>query len=401
MNAAHSLQRPLTVAWISFFPIEWLDGIPDYLHRQPCGHPATWQQSLLAEMERDQRIKLHVVVVRSTFERDDCFERNGVTFHLIKTRPGWRAPSLFWVDTVKIGRVLRESVRPDVVHAWGTEHGAALVALRLRYPHVISIQGLMAWFRTLVPLQRYEKLVAVLERYTLKRARLVSAESVDTSNRVRDAYPQVPVLHIEHPPLHRFFEIQRRPLSGPVNFLTVGKMGNRKGSDLFLHALSRLMEEMDFRCVAVGRPTDTFIESMKGALPGRLWDRVQFKSALSHPDMDREFQNATLMVMPSRADTGPVAVKEAVAAGVPVVASRMGGVPDYVVPGQNGLICEPNNLESLVGQIRAACAHPLFRNGAVNQQTLSEKRAYLHPAVAASQFVEAYFRAWREQASRG
>ena len=43
-----------------------------------------------------------------------------------------------------IGRILKR-VRPDVVHAWGTENGAALVAGRLGYPSVVTMQGLLTW----------------------------------------------------------------------------------------------------------------------------------------------------------------------------------------------------------------------------------------------------------------
>src|ERR1051325_10954660 len=120
-------KNPLTVAWFSFFPLEWLSDMPEPVQRLPRQHAASWQRVLLAEFEKNPELRMHVVVLRKYFERDLTFERNGVTFHLVKTPGGLRAPSLFWLDTVLIRRVLR-AVKPDVVHAWGTEQGAALVA---------------------------------------------------------------------------------------------------------------------------------------------------------------------------------------------------------------------------------------------------------------------------------
>ena len=105
----------MIVAWFSYFPVEWLPGVPDEVQRVPRQHPASWQRVLLAEFEKTRDLRLHIIVLRKYFERSFRFERNGVTFHLVKTLGGTRAPSLFWVDTVLIQRVLRV-IKPDVVH---------------------------------------------------------------------------------------------------------------------------------------------------------------------------------------------------------------------------------------------------------------------------------------------
>ena len=89
-----------------------------------------------------------------TIRAESTFKRNGVTFHLIKTPGGWRAPTLFWLDTWLIRRKLAE-IKPDMVHAWGAEHGAALVATRLKYPFVTTVQGLLMWYAEVTQLNCY------------------------------------------------------------------------------------------------------------------------------------------------------------------------------------------------------------------------------------------------------
>ena len=66
-------------------------------------------------------------------------------------------------------------------------------------------------------------------------------------------------------------------------------------------------------------------------------------------------------------------------AGVPVVASAVGGIPDYVIPGENGILFDSGDLDGCVRSIREACAHPLFGQGQVNPDTLTRMRAYLSP----------------------
>ncbi len=151
------------VAWISSFPVEWLPDAPEWVRQLPRQHPFSWMRVLLDELEKNPAVKLHVIVLRKQFARNAAFERNGVTFHLIKTPGGWRAPTLFWLDTWLIRRKLAE-IKPDVVHAWGAERGAALVAARLKYPFVATVQGLLTWLEQMGQLNRYHKFAAWLER---------------------------------------------------------------------------------------------------------------------------------------------------------------------------------------------------------------------------------------------
>jgi len=103
-----------------------------------------------------------------------------------------------------------------------------------------------------------------------------------------------------------------------------------------------------------------------------------------------ELAQATLLICPTRVDVSPNSVKEAVVAGVPVVGARVGGIPDYVVPGQNGVLFEPGDLEDLVRALHHALAHPLFSKGKVDPDTLRRMRDYLAPATMARRFFEAY-----------
>jgi glycosyltransferase involved in cell wall biosynthesis len=99
---------------------------------------------------------------------------------------------------------------------------------------------------------------------------------------------------------------------------------------------------------------------------------------------------ATLMIFPTRADVSPNAVKEALVAGLPVVASQVGGIPDYLVHGKNGFLFPVGDLNGFIRAIKDACAHPLFSQGRVEPETLAKTRAYLSPERMARNFLNAY-----------
>jgi hypothetical protein len=77
-------KSPLTVAWISDFPIEWLADIPEKVQALPRRPPATWQMVLLTEFEKNPAIRTHVIVLRGRIAGDFSFERNGTVFHVLK-----------------------------------------------------------------------------------------------------------------------------------------------------------------------------------------------------------------------------------------------------------------------------------------------------------------------------
>ena len=170
----------------------------------------------------------------------------------------------------------------------------------------------------------------------------------------------------------------------------MGTLDYRKGSDLLLRALDRLAPDHPFELVIVGGSGGAFIESLRSEFSPEFWRRVRFKSNLPPSEVAKEFSTATIKILPTRADTSPNAVKEAVVAGVPVVASNIGGIPDYVHPGKNGFLFESEDMAGLVGSLQNALKHPLFSRGQVEPSCLSKTREYLSPERMKQQFMEAY-----------
>lgn len=381
--------KPLTVVWISDFTVEWLPDLPEPLRVLPQPHPATWQLTLLSELAKDPSLRLEVVALRKEMKQDYSFERNGVRFHVLKTLPLLRAGSLFWLDTLLMKRLFAR-IKPDVVHAWGTERGAPQVARRLGYPYVATIQGLLSWYQEVVPLTKVERFQAWLERRSIRHAPIVTGESAFTVQYLKAHYPDRQVHHIEHVPSWAFHRVRRRPASGALHFISNGTLGYRKGTDLLLRALDSLAPTTPFRLTLICGPNQHYIDSLSSTVSEELRKRIEFKHNLPPDEVPRELETPTMMLMPTRVDTGPMAVKEAAVAGVPAVASNIGGVPDYIVDGRNGLMFPAGDLSAFVRAIKTACAHPLFSKGLVEPDTLTRSRAYLSPERMAQGFLGVY-----------
>ena len=383
--------RALRVAWNSYFPIEWLPDIPEALRGIPRRHPATWQRVLEAELSTHRNLDLHIFTVRSQYPRSLTFRNGSTTFHCLRVPPGMRTLSLFWWETILMRRELRR-IRPHLLHSWGTERGAALVGSRLGYPSLVSMQGLIRWCLQHVDGNIFDKVDALLEGISLRRASVVTAESTFAVSWLRQHYPSLEVHQIEHAPNRLFHETVRRPQTHPLRFLYVGHLCKLKGVDLLISALAQLTEELDFRLTLVGTSDASFLAELKSAGTSQLWRRITIRQGLSSAEVAEEIANAAVMLFPTRVDNSPNSVKEAVVAGLPVVAASIGGIPDYVIPNQNGLLFQAGEVQSLILAIRTVVAHPLFSRGLVAPDCLARLRAYLSPASMAQKFLSCYQR---------
>jgi glycosyltransferase involved in cell wall biosynthesis len=380
--------RPLKVAWFSHFPIEWLPDLPPELRGIPRMHPATWQRVLWEEFANWPNLELHVIALRGAFPRSHTFRRVNTTFCCIRTPPGSRSSTLYWLDTLLVRRELKR-IRPDLVHAWGTEYGSAAIAGRLSYPALITMQGILTWYGSVFPLNRHMKLSRWLEDRSLRRADVVTCESSFGKKYLADRYPHLELLQAEHAPHPIFSALRRVPQVAPLRILCVGSFLYWKGADIVVKALDQL-KETEFELIWVGAKSPEFEEQLRRETSAEIWKRIQFKLDLTPNEVADELAKATFLVHASRADNSPNSVKEAVVAAVPVVATNTGGIPDYVIVGENGFLFEAGNVDDCTAKIRAALSHPDFSKGEVNAATLQRMRAYLSARTMAEKFYAAY-----------
>jgi glycosyltransferase involved in cell wall biosynthesis len=259
----------------------------------------------------------------------------------------------------------------------------------------MTVQGLFGWYKQRVPLMPYDRLMATLESSSLRRAPVVTTESNFAVDFLRTHYPGIQVYQAEHAPNRVFTNVTRKPQIAPPHFIAIGTLGFRKGTDLLLKGLNALAtgeggKALDFKLTMISNPNPSYLEDMRHQLSPDFWKRIEFKHHILPHEVARELETPTMLLLPTRADTSPNAVKEAVVAGVPVLASDVGGIPDYVFPEKNGLLFPASDLEAFKRTIRTACSHPLFSEGKVEAQSWSKARDYLSPERMAINFKAAY-----------
>lgn len=139
------------------------------------------------------------------------------------------------------------------------------------------------------------------------------------------------------------------PANTPI-LLVVGRLSHEKGHADLLHALDALrrMTKDPFHAVFVGDgPEQGKLESLRAKLG---LDSAVTMAGLQH-DVRPYYEIATIVVMPSHSEGSPNVLLEAMAAGVPVVATRVGGVPEIAIDGETALLVEPRNPGAMAAAI--------------------------------------------------
>lgn len=277
------------------------------------------------------------------------------------------------------------SNRPAVIIAFfGIPSGlAAWVANVLAgIPYIVSLRGGdVPGFRP-YDFARYHRLAAPLIRLIWRRAAMVVANSDGLAELARAFEPGVPLRVIPNGVDLAYYAPPTRQWN-PPRLLFVGRLVYQKGLDLLFKALGAL-KEYPWELWLVGdgpqRPRlEAFAEKYQIAA------RVRFENWLDGPALLEKYHQANLFVFPSRHEGMPNAVLEAMACGLPVVATRIAGNEELVVDGETGLLIPSENADAL-----RQALEQLLAEAALRQRMGAAGRARVEAHYAWSQIAAQY-----------
>jgi len=362
-------------------------------HFRDYGNPApyfgTAPEALLQGFAQLPEIEVHVIsCTQQPVQSPEKLAEN-IFFHSL------RVPKIGWMRTLYQGCVraakkkLRE-IQPDIVHGQGTERDCALSAVFSGFPNVLTIHGNM---RLVAKVERSRPLsfrwnAARLEAFTIPR----SSGVVCITNYTREAVAGLAkkTWVVPNAVNAGFFDVQPEiNLENPPVILCVGAVGIRKNQKAFIRALDPLAAKRKFQIVFLGSAPqkDSYCREFFELVAARDWCR--HFDFVGREKLKSHLREATLLALPSLEDNCPMAVLEAAAANVPVVAAKVGGVPDLIEDGKTGLFCDPQNAASMAGAVEKLLAQPEFARAlATEAKTRAKERFY--PLVVARRHLEIY-----------
>ena len=135
----------------------------------------------------------------------------------------------------------------------------------------------------------------------------------------------------------------------------VGRLAEQKRPDLLVQAFGRMRQPAHLVVVGDG-PLRQAVHAAADRSPAR--DRITVSGFVPHAQVPRVLASLDVLALPSVYEEMGSVLVEAMASGLPVVASRVGGIPDLVRDGVTGLLVPPMDVDALAGALDALVADP-------------------------------------------
>jgi glycosyltransferase involved in cell wall biosynthesis len=274
-----------------------------------------------------------------------------------------------WAQYVVLGRFVQQEGIDLINSHWLVSQGLAGALVRHQYgvPHVCTVHS--AGVRVLQRLTFGRRVGAFVARHT-DHFFVVSSFIGECLSALLDTPVKASVLPMGVDTL--LFSVHPRDLAGRVRMglgggpllLFVGRLVEKKGVQYLIEAMPEVVHQVpDVQLLIVGEGDLSY--DLRALVRSQQMEKVvRFLGRADHDEIPAYLAMCDWLVVPSIVDAAgqtegmPVVLLEALASGRPVVASRVAGIPDLVVDGENGFLARPGDPVDLARQIVLAICEP-------------------------------------------
>lgn len=313
-------------------------------------------------------------------------EIEGVNVYVLSI-PGGRLPKGILHKVTSIGlsilykHILKELGKPDVLHAHFTDVGYAALKLKqqIKVPLVITEHSSLI----MKPVIEKQLFHTAISAYV--QADTVVAVSPALANVINEKF-NIKTLYVPNIVDTSIFTYTTRGSSRTFNFVSIGNLIYGKRMDLTIEAFYKAFRDFpDVTLTIFGEGNER--SKIEGIIKKYcLENRVKLMGMCSREVIKEKLKNSDCFVLASRAETFGVAYIEALASGVPVIATMCGG-PEVFVHEENGCMIPVDDFDALVSVMKY-----MYRNSKVfdREKISSEIKLKFSPEFVSEKLLEVY-----------
>ena len=275
-----------------------------------------------------------------------------------------------------------KDLKPDILHTHET-YGLGLGTFSI--PHVFTVHG-FDHANIIADSAKFGWLRSRLWKRMERRGLAAQKHIISITPYVRKMIEPLTganIYDIDNPVDERFFNIKHQPEPGRI--LYVGWINERKNTLGAVEAFAAIASRYAHaQLVIAGEPKEAeYFNRVKECIDNnRLNDRVELLGHINHTQLEQELARSSLFFLPSRQENSPMAIAEAMAVGIPVIASNRCGMPYMISEGKTGFLFDPESTEQITQYlIQLLSSQQLCQQmGLAGRQTAMER---FHPNVVA------------------
>jgi glycosyltransferase involved in cell wall biosynthesis len=357
----------------------------------PRGGVEAVSVTLASGLARQSGLELHIVATDPNCLAPVRSSWLGVQVH----RLPWTAPRMLsgviGADAARLRRYIN-SLNPDLVHAHDTY---GIMQRALPVPRVLTIHGFIH-ADTRVSGERLARIRSLFWRRLEISTWARFPHIISISPYVRERLAGIAtgsVHNIDNPIDANFFDVERRDRG--LRVFCAAAVSPRKNTLALVNGFARATagDSSATLTIAGPQPLPSYTEAVRRRIHRlQLTDRVAVLAALSTSEVRQELACASVAALVSVEENAPLAVQEAMAAGVPVVASNRCGMPYQVSDGETGFLVNPLNEHDIAARLSALLADAGLRQQfGARARVIARER--FHPDQVSRRTVEVYGRA--------
>lgn len=300
---------------------------------------------LVSEIDRD-KFDITVITVVDGGPLVADFVKNGVPV-LVNKKNSWLGLGLVW----RLNKQLRE-IKPDIVHThlFGGDAWGRLAAIFARVPVIISTAH-----NSDMDEGRIKKIIKFILSFGTKKVVAVSRAVKDYVVEVEKIPASKMIVIYNGVRREKFFDAEPSVFENSmVRLAVIARLAEQKGHDILLEAAAKMKNKNVLLRFLGSGPLEAALKTRASELG--IAKRVEFLGAQS--DVAAFLKQTDIVVLPSRWEGLGLVLIEASLSARPIVAARVGGVPEVIEDKKNGLLVPANNPERLAQAIDWLIDHP-------------------------------------------
>jgi len=225
-------------------------------------------------------------------------------------------------------------------------------------PYIVSLRGsdVPGYDQDHKFVGHLHRVLLPVTRNILANAEHVVANSQSLRRLALNSFPDIPISVITNGVSESKFTpaSSNRNTDQTINALCVARLVGRKGINLLLQAIKNSdISSLKVRIAGDGPKKQTLYDLADEL---GIEDRVEFLGQQSSKALAEWYRTADFLVHPAIAESFSMTLLEAMASGLPVIAANVGGIPELVVDGVNGILYSPANVSALSSALADMCS---------------------------------------------
>jgi N-acetyl-alpha-D-glucosaminyl L-malate synthase BshA len=278
---------------------------------------------------------------------------------------------LFWIKVLFI----LKKIKPDVIHAQNIDMGVGgfLAKLFFNTPYIVYGRGVEVYSPWLFK--------NTISRIIFKNASEVIALTEDMKQKMNKIYKRNIIVIPNGLDIRKFSNWSKDKIRAQMNItndekiiIFVGRLHSVKGVEYLVEAMKYITQKNEkARLIIVGDgPEREKLETLVKKLD--INRNVLFIGRISNEDIPKYMIMSDVLVLPSLQEGFPNTLLEAMASGLPIIATNVGGIPEIIKNGENGFLVEPKNSEAIAEKVLCFLENNELRKMVIEKNIETVKR---------------------------